>query len=304
MQSKQIISIQIARGVAALMVVAFHLMAIEQKYTSYNLLSGWAEYGKHGVDIFFIISGFIIAWTTKQQGTALNDSLQFLWRRAMRIYPLYWIFTTAVLLVWLLRPEMVNSSFTQPPGIMASYLLLPQETAPLLAVGWSLVFEMYFYLAFAMLLLLPRKYLPILLCAWGGVILLNAGRSVGPATEVLSSYLCLEFIAGALVGCVNWNFKPKNSASFAVLIGDASYAIYLSHVLVISVLGRLWAVMGMESLGLHLFWLAFCMLAAAVFGLLTHLWIERPLMRLVKKSQNKASTTPCQHPPLPCPGTK
>ncbi len=68
-----------------------------------------------------------------------------------------------MLAVYLVRPEFVNSNQGNQVNVIASYLLLPQRLLPLLAVGWSLIHEMYFYLGFAVLTARPERLLPTLL---------------------------------------------------------------------------------------------------------------------------------------------
>ena len=74
-------------------------------------------------------------------------------RRLKRIYPIYWVVSLLVLAVFLVRPEFVNSHSAHPPDVLASFLLLPQAGLPLLAVGWTLTYEMYFYILFGLALL-------------------------------------------------------------------------------------------------------------------------------------------------------
>jgi exopolysaccharide production protein ExoZ len=141
-------NIQALRAIAANGVLVSHLFVVEQKYSHGGaVLSADAHLGAFGVDLFFVISGFIMATIAR------NASWQrFLFDRAMRTLPPYWFYTTLVLIVSFYVPAYVNSSFEQPPSLWRSYLLIPDSVGPLLAVGWTLMHEMYFYFCFALVI--------------------------------------------------------------------------------------------------------------------------------------------------------
>ncbi|NJD05024.1 MAG: acyltransferase [Methylococcaceae bacterium] len=196
-------NIQALRGLAALLVLATHVMTIERKYShSGRLLPDWLEFGTSGVDLFFVISGFIMVHITRGWFQQPYAPLRFLSNRVTRIYPLYWCYSLLVLAVYLWRPQWVNASQGSEVDLVASFLLLPQEKLPLLAVGWSLVYEMYFYLVFAGLLLLKERWLPLALLAWIGAVTaahFAAGSGQTPAPALVTSPYCLEFGLGCLV---------------------------------------------------------------------------------------------------------
>jgi exopolysaccharide production protein ExoZ len=116
-----------------------HLLIAESKYSRTPILPDEARFGAFGVDLFFVISGFIMVTIARDGAWA-----PFLAGRAKRILPPYWFYTTLVLLVSLYAPGAVNSSFAHPPSLWRSYLLIPDTVDPLLAVGWMLIHEMYF----------------------------------------------------------------------------------------------------------------------------------------------------------------
>ncbi len=89
--------------------------------------------------------------------------VDFLWRRATRIYPTYWLISLPLLALAIVAPTFVNSSIQTPISLGRSFFLIPDTTPPLLAVGWTLVHELYFYLVFSIFLALR---IPI----WAGVI--------------------------------------------------------------------------------------------------------------------------------------
>ena len=165
---------------------------------------GWVrleEVGRTGVDLFFVISGFIMIVTTARVPHGVAGARHFLWRRVTRIYPPYLVVTSAVLAVYLLRPDLVNDSQEHRPDVLASFLLLPQDGLPLLLVGWTLVFEMYFYVVLALTLLLPRAALLPALGGWA-VVTVAAGQvpSSHPWVQLVASPLNVEFMLGAVIG--------------------------------------------------------------------------------------------------------
>ena len=83
----QLRTIQVARGIAANLVVFSHLFLVETKYTAAGVLPAFTLYGIAGVDLFFVLSGFIMVAVAGRD----IGPIEFLWRRATRIYPTYWL---------------------------------------------------------------------------------------------------------------------------------------------------------------------------------------------------------------------
>lgn len=193
------------RGVAVLAVVFFHLMLIEGRYGGANrILPDWLQFGTFGVDLFFVISGFVMVTVTRGKFQKTKNALLFLYHRISRIYPLYWVYTTLALLVFLIQPSWVNSSQGNQVNILASYLLLPADLLPLVQVGWTLIHEMYFYLVFfVMMLALPERFLPASMLVWG-IVIAVFGASTGNATYNLVFHpLTIEFLIGCMLA---WHY--------------------------------------------------------------------------------------------------
>lgn len=298
---KKIDSIQALRGIAVLLVVLAHLFKIEQKYSSSLILPDFFFGGISGVDIFFVISGFIMVTVTHGCFQKPNACAEFLYHRLTRIYPIYWFFAALVFIIWCINPEWVNHGKTG--SILYSFLLLPQDLPPLVAVSWSLSNELYFYFVFSLLLAFPERYLMRGILFWGALLLIAGGciTTSSPLLALVLNPLTFEFIAGAIVGIIYYQFRsfplfnqtffyslfllslsvllvnyklytdmyrvvpegvirfilfgiPATICLYALLqasqkglvmpawliaIGNASYSIYLSHVLVLSALGKL-----------------------------------------------------------------
>lgn len=189
---RTIASIQYLRGLAASAVVVHHIAA---RY-GIPIRSGAA-----GVDIFFVISGFIM-WLVSRRGDVGPAS--FLKDRCVRVVPMYWLVTLALALAATLRPNLFPLDHPTARHVVSSLLFIPhhsprtQQLFPLLIQGWTLNYEMFFYGLFALALLAPRTDRPwvitglLLACVAGGAIL--ATRDA--ALLVYTSPLLLEFLAG------------------------------------------------------------------------------------------------------------
>ncbi|REG98246.1 acyltransferase family protein [Flavobacterium aquicola] len=124
-------SIQLLRTVAALGVVFSH-------YNFYDL-----DTGGFGVDIFFIISGFIIAYMVNK------NTHNFMLKRIVRIAPLYYIATALTLSLALIKPEWFKNVVVNGEAVFKSILFIPyriDNSGPILSLGWTLNNEMFFYL--------------------------------------------------------------------------------------------------------------------------------------------------------------
>lgn len=199
-------SVQCMRAVAALLVLSCHVGSIEGLYTSVRFFPAW---GMYGVDLFFVISGFVMTYVTQRHWGDAGAMRPFLLRRICRIYPVYWEFTAVILAVMWLKPSLINGISSEPEFLIKSLLLWPQMTDPALGVGWSLVYEMYFYLVFCLVFLLPARAVPVAWAAW--VLLLAAVRIGGVSllpwaaeNQVVTSPLAFEFLLGCALA---WGFR-------------------------------------------------------------------------------------------------
>lgn len=198
---RRLIGVQALRGIAACGVVACHMVAYETKYLAGPaVMPAVSLYGMAGVDLYFVLSGFIITTMCVGRFGRRGEARRFLKRRFLRIYPTYWVWCAAVLAVFLVQPGMVNSSHGRP-DVLRSVLLLPQQNLPLILVGWTLVYEVFFYLLFAAALRWLREIqLPWALALWAAAVIV--GQSIlmptrtQPWLHMIVSPLLLEFIMG------------------------------------------------------------------------------------------------------------
>ena len=314
------------RGLAAVMVLTGHVLAEAEHYFSVDLPGGDVPWAR-GVDIFFVISGFIIALSLVRFA---GQPIAFLHRRILRVVPLYYLFTTLMVAVLILLPGAAKDTILDPGQIFSSYGFLPYERddgriAPVLSLGWTLNYEMFFYLLGAVVLMMPRPLLSLcgLLCGfatWGavsdtlsnqisfwtnpiileftfGIVLAQAWRNswVHPSvtwavTTLIAGLLLLlifdalqlpRFIAAgipaALIVAAGTLFWPEMRLPNLGL-GDASYALYLSHRFTLRAATLLLIPLLPQTIGgAALFSVVVALLCIAV-SLFTYRLIEQPLL--------------------------
>lgn len=201
--------IQLLRGVAAYMVVIFH--SVEFLVGNTDLGIPRAQIGAAGVDIFFVISGFIMVHVTRESETPAHFALA----RIARIVPLYWLATIGAVLAAIVAPWSFANARIDPEAFLMAIAFIPTPDAqgafePILFVGWTLNFEMAFYAIFACTLFFSKKYRLVALTA-GLLGLFVAGRLAGP-THTLSFYgnpILFEFAAGCIVATSVRNARLK-----------------------------------------------------------------------------------------------
>lgn len=193
-------NLQYLRAVAALMVVWLH--AREQFHWLHDQFPSSA--GTVGVDLFFVISGFLMVYTTK--GLSISPGA-FIRRRLARIAPMYWLATSVVLAVALLLPRVMNNTTLDVWHVAASYLFWPATSPrdpthywPLLVPGWTLNYEVMAYGLFAVAMWLARSRV-----TWAFSLTLIALASAGavlPGTGAWDFYtrpIILTFVLGVLL---------------------------------------------------------------------------------------------------------
>ena len=228
------LSIQVLRAVAAIGVIYQHLQydfSIKFGVAGFPPALGVSDLG---VDLFFVISGFIMVYTSESLYGRAGGWKTFMTRRVIRIVPIYWLTTLAALAYILVRQR---ASDLEPasifyPWIAASFLFVPfprtsGDVVPLNGVGWTLNYEMFFYAIFVVALLLPRRF------AVGAVSLLFAALAVvGIAFTPLPNplaYWCdtiiLEFVFGMLIAAaLREGFTlPRWAGALCVLAGLAAH---------------------------------------------------------------------------------
>jgi exopolysaccharide production protein ExoZ len=195
-RSRELFSIQYLRGLAALTVLISHTLQWPLASMSQSLLRS----GRLGVEIFFVISGFII---TLVGGDGPFDPLRFARRRAWRIVPLYWSATLAVTVLALALPALFRTTVPTLTGVLDSLFFIPSEIpkAPLLGVGWTLDYEIFFYLVFVCLAGLTSEIRTLAVCMGLG-ILVTVGQLTSNASDLQYFYTSpslIGFAAGTVL---------------------------------------------------------------------------------------------------------
>jgi peptidoglycan/LPS O-acetylase OafA/YrhL len=295
-----------------------------------------AHFGTVGVDLFFFISGFIMWGTTEYRERSPGA---FWLARIVRIVPLYWIFTTVYVAAALITPQSFYAVHLDAAHILKSYLFVPAVhpnlamILPVYTLGWTLNYEMFFYLLFGLCLFVPLPRLRFALLAAAFLLLVVAGLIVQPSGPIARTYtdpILLEFLAGVMLAIASPLLMRAGSigglilmaaaiawiavvygfgfdlerivsngipAAIAVagalmiepavrarpsrlwlMLGDASYSIYLAHpfaqrVLLIAVNRTV----GIGAIAAPLY-IAIALIVGIAGGVICHFLVERPLL--------------------------
>lgn len=228
------ISVQYLRAIAAFMVLLSH--SVFKLELNGSTLLGWYQIGGYGVDLFFIISGFIMCLTIERK----KDSFfSFMKKRIVRIIPLYWVLTSVALVIFLLLPSAVNSSGGET-SVIASYFLIPNGSKYLINNGWTLSYEFYFYFIFSLCLAFGtfQKQVTSFLLAFLALIGIVFSFQ-NPLLTFLTNPLLLEFILGIIAFKLIRNYRPSISlCTFFIFIGVAGLIQVNSFGGVTTALGR------------------------------------------------------------------
>jgi peptidoglycan/LPS O-acetylase OafA/YrhL len=332
-------NVQALRATAALLVVVVHLETLGAPLgldrVVFNLFAV-------GVDLFFVISGFIMVYTTAHRPVSPGA---FLLNRFLRIAPLYWLLTLVVFALALAFPALLGGTRADWDALLRSLAFIPYARGdgtmrPVLFVGWSLNLEMAFYLLFALALAVSgvgrRVALGVAMLAVAVSVHVLLGARLTGALRFLTQPILLEFAAGmviawlhprlpgsrgaglcavaagaiglvALVVVARWPFPggwpvslpPACIVVLAALVaekagltigwrpvqalGDASYALYLTHPFVTQACTLAAVHTGLLAPATALPLMAVAAASAAVAGVIVHARIERPLGRWVRQ---------------------
>ena len=337
-------SVQALRAVGAIWVAAFHanIWFDDHRQPWRTHLFG---FGEVGVPIFFVISGLIMVLTNSDDAKfKLGD---FLRRRLVRIFPIYWfLFLVYIVLGALMGryPDFSNAQSVR--NLAGALLLLPGNSRMIIGPAWTLSFELYFYLAFglAMLLGLDRGLRAMTALF---VALVALGAVVHPSSDtlvLLTNSTQLEFLAGAWIGwlavrgklplqlgpalvaaalflfalglafgyrrfplTVSWGIPSALLVAGSVAwemakgtsrlarefgrLGNSSYVLYLLHMILISLAAYLALhVVGARPSHPILFSLG-TVLVSIIISHFVHLWVERPVLRLLSTAPRHRALT-------------
>lgn len=230
-KQKNLDSIQALRGLAAMLVMLFHY-GISLNIKPENKLTILLSHGWSGVDMFFIISGFIAAYTVSTNDKGLKKSIEYFIRRMIRIIPLYYIIT-------ILSAGHNIESFTEtgksllfiPIGGLPPDGLGPIYGGAKVGQGWTLNYEMYFYLVVAISMIFGQaKWIFttgfITLVVLTPLAVFGIPESYGfdgfyfnyQYVNLITNPIVLEFILGMIVFFIYKNMTSKMSLAWGIVI--------------------------------------------------------------------------------------
>lgn len=141
--------IEALRGVAAIAVLLCHAATHVDLAFGTPTLRALMRPGHNGVDLFFVLSGFLLLFIHRRDVGQPATMARYVRRRVMRIYPVYWLALAATIAMALAG----GHGWPAPGRVLLSILLWPDTTVPLHPLAWTLQYEVMFYLIFALLLL-------------------------------------------------------------------------------------------------------------------------------------------------------
>jgi exopolysaccharide production protein ExoZ len=204
-------NVQILRAVAAYLVVFVHLKPLLPET---SITAALHDKGYSGVDLFFVISGFIMVYTTSRRKVS---GTEFLFNRVQRIVPLYYLTTYFVFVIAIALPFLLHSSSSDLYALLKSLAFIPFEKSPgriypVYYLGWTLNYEMFFYLIFALSLSIWYE-MRVALCTTIILGLVLFGLYIRPSGDVIlyfySQSIMLDFALGMILGV----FRDQISAA-------------------------------------------------------------------------------------------
>ncbi len=242
-----LLSLQYLRAIAAGLVVLHHSGQVVE--TAGNA-TPWLKFGfgASGVDIFFVISGYIMCRITTSDR---DNAWQFFLRRLARVGPAYWIITALVSLAIIYVPSAFRSSVLTPDLLAASlaFIAWPHpvrgEAWPVFHIGWTLNYEFFFYSIFAIALACVRKH-RIAASSAVLVLLVAAGRLLpfnGAIWNFYTHPIILEFALGMLLWEVDRrHMLPRKSIAWMLILAASAVLVYteVAYSLSRSSLERAW----------------------------------------------------------------
>lgn len=236
-------NVQVLRFIAAVGVLCSHTVDLLIPHNPRHAWF-WAVPWTSGINIFFVISGFIMVYLTHDRFGDAQAARSFLSRRVIRIVPAYWFFTSLMVVTILLFGQHVKNSTVDGPQLLTSYGFIPWPRGdgklnPILSQGWTLNYEAFFYICFAGCMLMRRG----LWLLAGGFLLLAALHPFIPNSLFMlrfwSDPLILEFLGGAAIALIHLSGRRFSGWGSAACIALAIATFLLMRWLYPGPLGRI-----------------------------------------------------------------
>lgn len=315
-------NIQILHAFAAINVVLYHIIGTSFSYsqatTLFQYMGGW---GASGVDVFFVISGFVMLHS---QYLKRKQPFEFFKNRVIRIVPIYWVLTLFILFLYLMYPSIFREMLVTPAWITSSLFFTSSVFSgkqPVVYVGWTLEWEMLFYLIFAVGLFLKSwKSRAAFIVATFTIISVTTqnwivfeflfgmlaaylyhknafSKGFGVVFFLLSAFLFILSLLPSLRDLnlnrvILWGvpaffmvlglaISTQLKSFFLSYLGDASYSIYLAQMLTIPAFYKVSSVLFANWHGDIL--ALMCLIFSIAFGCIVHSLIERPITIRLKE---------------------
>lgn len=314
-------NIQALRAFAALSVVLLHIFGHTAQHAGDGsvIADFFENWGNCGVDVFFVISGFIMVY---MQHKNPKSAAEFIKNRAKKIIPLYWSVSLVFVLLLVLLPSAFRHATFDWKHSLTSFLFVSRAFGfnfPILDPGWTLEYEMFFYILFGLSLSIKKistmLSVPFILLA--GVLFTDLNPIVlefafgmlaglfyvkgwlkrhGPllfligATAILSTLLypvemtrVLRFGVPAFFLVIGCCYMPQIQNKPLILIGSASYSIYIIQTITLPVFYKIIAFANVPilTLGPDVITAA-CMIFTTLVGILVYQFYEKPVERILK----------------------
>lgn len=238
---QKIQSIQNLRGFAALLVLIHHIFMDTRQYgeNSFLINNFYAlEYfGNIGVDIFFVISGFIMVLVHGNDFLKPHAVRIFLIKRIIRVVPLYWILSMVSAFLLFFFPHLFGAGkMLELHHAVSSFFFIPSrntagDVIPILSVGWTLNFEMYFYMVFSLFLFFPKRvFIPGITLFFIASISLHVLNPTNTYLVMITNPLLIEFLLGVYIGALYLNRRLiKPSYTLIIMCGMLFFSNIFLH---------------------------------------------------------------------------
>jgi peptidoglycan/LPS O-acetylase OafA/YrhL len=221
---KKIEGLQVMRAIAATFVMMFHGMHMLHRDTGFWFLNRTMTIGYSGVDIFFVISGFIILYTSDFGPFSI---VAFFKKRFIRVYPIYWIVNILLLIAYFISPSPGQLYKGNLNTVLGSLLLLPQQQY-IIGIAWTLSYEIIFYIIFAIAFSISKQFLFFCLSLWTAVILIAYYfhiKSQITLVDTLLNPIIIEFFLGCLIAYLFKKYTHVKGWLWLLIAGIVLYII-------------------------------------------------------------------------------
>ena len=236
---ERLAAVQALRALAALSVARSHIdndILSLTAATGFKYSNPWPLPLEAGVDLFFVISGFVMVHASQGLFGRPGSPRVFFLRRLARIAPIYWACTLAFIFAAFALPGLISGPKPDFVSVLQSLLFWPYQNSagamqPVLTLGWTLNYELFFYAVFASCLGLPRRA-AVAAVSGALALVIFAGLVFRPAPGALafwSSPIIAEFVFGMLIASARNEGLRLGFSARALLIAAGIAGLAFAH---------------------------------------------------------------------------